>query len=56
MKEESTAVAYPTIPIVFVSSVHPDRIPLHNSMGLAVTDIKDEVRTETSVTISFISF
>ncbi|RLJ04506.1 MAG: hypothetical protein DRP18_04610, partial [Candidatus Aenigmatarchaeota archaeon] len=49
MKRESIAVAYPTIPVVFVSSVHPDRIPLHNSMGLAVTDVKDEVRTETHV-------
>ncbi|RLJ07414.1 MAG: hypothetical protein DRP16_03510 [Candidatus Aenigmatarchaeota archaeon] len=49
MKKESIAVAYPTIPVVFVSSVHPDRIPLHNSMGLAVTDVKDEVRTETHV-------
>ncbi|NIO22708.1 MAG: hypothetical protein GTN38_01620 [Candidatus Aenigmarchaeota archaeon] len=51
MKKESTAVAYPTIPIVFVSSVHPDRIPLHNTMGLAVTDLKEETRTETKVEV-----
>ncbi len=44
-----TAVAYPTIPIVFVSSTHPDRVPVHNSMGLAITDMKGEVRTETVV-------
>jgi len=49
MNKKVTAVAYPTIPIVFVSSVHPDRIPLHNSIGLAVTDEKGEVRTETTV-------
>ncbi|MCD6591360.1 MAG: hypothetical protein J7K72_05305 [Candidatus Aenigmarchaeota archaeon] len=51
MKRESVAVAYPTIPIVFVSSVHPDRIPLHNTMGLAVTDLKEETRTETRVEV-----
>jgi len=52
MKRKSVAAAYPTIPIVFVSSVHPDRIPLHNSMGLSVTDLKEEVRTETAVEVS----
>jgi mevalonate pyrophosphate decarboxylase len=49
MKRKSVAVAYPTIPIVFVSSVHPDRIPLHNTMGLSVTDLREETRTETEV-------
>jgi len=44
-----TAVAYPTIPVVFVSSAYPNRVPLHNSMGLAITDLKEEVRTETIV-------
>ena len=52
MKKRAVAVAYPTIPIVFVSSVHPDRIPLHNSMGLAVTDLKEETRVETEVVVS----
>ncbi len=41
--------AYPTIPIVFNSSVHPDRIPLHNTMGLAVTDENETTYVETSV-------
>ncbi len=44
--------AYPTIPIVFVSSTHPDRIPLHNSMGLSVTDIEEKTYVETSVEFS----
>ncbi len=44
-----TAVAYPTIPVVFVSSAYPNRVPLHNSMGLAITDLRGEVRTETVV-------
>jgi len=41
--------AFPTIPIVFVSSAHPDRIPLHNSMGLAVTDKDEKTYVETKV-------
>lgn len=41
--------AFPTIPIIFVSSVHADRVPLHNSMGLAITDLNEETRVETSV-------
>lgn len=51
MKDKTTAVAYPTIPVIFVSSVHPDRVPLHNTMGLAVTDLEGKVRTETSVEV-----
>ena len=52
MKKKAVSVAYPTIPIVFVSSVHPDRIPLHNSMGLAVTDLNEETRVETEIEVS----
>ncbi len=51
MKKSVTAVAYPTIPIVYLTSVHPDRIPLHNCMGLAVTDHKEETRVETVVAV-----
>jgi mevalonate pyrophosphate decarboxylase len=49
MKNQATAVAYPTIPLVFNSCVHPDRIPVHHTMGIAVTDTEDKVRTETVV-------
>ncbi|MCL5093180.1 MAG: hypothetical protein M1128_01790 [Candidatus Marsarchaeota archaeon] len=28
-----TAEAYPTIPIIFVSSSRGNRLPVHNSMG-----------------------
>lgn len=49
MKKKSVAVAYPTIPVIYVSSAHPNRIPLHNTMGMAVTDLKEETRTETSI-------
>ncbi len=41
--------AYPTIPVIFVSSVRDNRLPLHNSMGLSVTDLKNETRVETIV-------
>lgn len=50
MKTKITAVAYPTIPVIFVASVREDRTPVHNTMGLAVTDLKGETRTETIVT------
>jgi len=45
-------VAYPTIPIIFVASVDNKRVPLHDTMGLAVTDLKEEVRSETIIEIS----
>ncbi len=45
------AVAYPTIPIIFVASVNEKRIPLHDTMGLAVTDSKEEVRSETTAEV-----
>jgi mevalonate pyrophosphate decarboxylase len=49
MVEMVKAVAYPTIPIVFVSSVRDNRWPLHDTMGLAVTDLKEETKVETTV-------
>ena len=49
MVEMVKAVAYPTIPVVFVSSVRDNRWPLHDTMGLAVTDLNGETRTETVV-------
>ncbi|MBN2066850.1 MAG: hypothetical protein JW744_00085 [Candidatus Diapherotrites archaeon] len=49
MGEKVKAVAYPTIPILFVSSVRDNRWPLHDTMGLAVTDLKGETRVETIV-------
>lgn len=49
MKKRSVAVSYPTIPVIYVSSARPDRIPVHNTMGMSVTDVKEETRTETSV-------
>lgn len=50
----TTAVieAYPTIPIIFVSSARDNRLPLHNSMGLSVTDMDNETRVETKITLT----
>lgn len=45
-----TAEAYPTIPIIFVSSARDNRLPYHNSMGLSVTDMDGKTRVETKVT------
>lgn len=52
MKSKVTAVAYPTIPVIFVSSVRHDRVPLHDTMGLAVTDEKGQVRSETAARLT----
>jgi len=49
MVEMIKAVAYPTIPIVFVASVRDNRIPVHDTMGLSVTDLKGKTRVETTV-------
>lgn len=50
MKKKSIAVGYPTIPIIFVAGVREGtRIPAHNTMGIAVTDMNEETRTETKI-------
>jgi len=51
MKERSTAIAYPTIPILLLGGLRDParRIPFYSTMGLAVTDLKGEVRAETTV-------
>ncbi len=51
MKKTVTCVAFPTIPILFVASVDENRVPLHDTMGLAVTDLKEETRSETTITV-----
>lgn len=50
MKKEVVSVAYPTIPIIFVASVDKNRVPLHDTMGLAVTDLKGETKSVTKIT------
>jgi len=50
MVEMVKAVAYPTIPVIFLAGVRPGtRICPYNTMGLAVTDLNEEVKTETIV-------
>lgn len=51
MKKKSVAVAYPTIPIIFLGGIHQDRTPIYDTMGLAVTSENEVTRTETSVEI-----
>lgn len=51
MKSNVTSVAYPTIPIIFVASVDEHRVPLHDTMGLAVTDLEEKTRSETRITV-----
>ena len=50
MKTRVVSVAYPTIPIIFVASVNERRVPLHDTMGLAVSDLRRETRSETTIT------
>ncbi len=52
MKKEVVSVGYPTIPIIFVASVDKNRVPLHDTMGLAVTDLKEKTRSETKIIAS----
>jgi mevalonate pyrophosphate decarboxylase len=44
-----TAEAYPTIPIIFVSSARDNRLPVHNSMGLSVTDKNGQTKVVTKI-------
>ncbi|MBD3189799.1 MAG: hypothetical protein GF308_04105 [Candidatus Heimdallarchaeota archaeon] len=49
MKNYSIAKAYPTIPIIFLGGIKDDRSPIYDTMGLAVTDLAENTRTETAV-------
>ncbi|MEM3030554.1 MAG: hypothetical protein QXH27_02355 [Candidatus Micrarchaeia archaeon] len=51
MRERSTAIAYPTIPVLLLCGLKDParRIPFYSTMGLAVTDFGERVRTETTV-------
>ncbi len=51
MKKKSIAVAYPTIPIIFLGGINSDRTPIYDTMGLAVTSHDGITRTETSIEI-----
>ena len=55
MKSVSRAIAYPGLPIVFAEGyriVDGRRLSRHASVGAALTDEREEVRTETEVTLS----
>ncbi len=48
-----TYKAFPSIPVIFVSGVRKNSMtPIHNTMGMAVTDVKEQTRTETKVTLT----
>lgn len=51
MKQKSIAIAYPTIPIIFLGGIRSNRLPIYDTMGLAVTDLNENTRTETIVTV-----
>lgn len=52
--KRSTAIAYPTIPILLLGGLKnaEKRIPFYSTIGLAVTDVDEKVRTETTVELS----
>lgn len=52
MKLITKAVAYPTIPIVFLGGINPNRAPLYDTMGLAVTSLDNNTRTETTIELA----
>ena len=49
MKNEVISVAYPTIPVIFLASADENRVPLHDSMGMAVTDLEGETKSVTRI-------
>jgi mevalonate pyrophosphate decarboxylase len=51
MKQKTVAIAFPTIPIIFLGGITPKRKPLYDTMGLAVTSLDETTRTETSIEI-----
>ena len=51
MKKKSVAIAFPTIPIIFLGGVKEDRRPIYSTMGLTITDLNEKMRTETSVEV-----
>ncbi|NHJ85088.1 MAG: hypothetical protein FK734_06475 [Asgard group archaeon] len=51
MKKTTTATAFPTIPIIFLGGITPNRKPLYDTMGLAVTSLSESTRTETKINI-----
>ncbi|MHA1125904.1 MAG: hypothetical protein ACTSO7_04790 [Candidatus Heimdallarchaeota archaeon] len=50
--KKTVAVAFPTIPIIFLGGITPNRKPLYDTMGLAVTSLDETTRTETSIEIT----
>ncbi|MBN1330734.1 MAG: hypothetical protein JXA54_14780 [Candidatus Heimdallarchaeota archaeon] len=52
MKKISAAIAYPTIPIIFLGGINSNRTPLYDTMGLAVTNHNETTRTETIIECS----
>lgn len=51
MKKRVVTVGYPTIPVVFVGGIRPDRTPYYNTMGMAVTTEEDSMKTVTTVEV-----
>ncbi len=52
LREPVTAVAYPGLPLLFAEGIcepFVERVSSHNSLGLAVTDLDETVRAETTV-------
>lgn len=49
MLQKVIVEAYPTIPIIFLGGINPDRSPLYDTMGLAVTSVKKKTKTITSI-------
>jgi len=55
MREKVKAIAFPGIPVIFAEGIREpfeERISIHNSIGMALTDINETARTETTVGIS----
>ncbi len=50
--EKTAAIAFPGLPVIFAEGMKKpfeDRVSFHNSVGLAITDLNENVMTETSI-------
>lgn len=45
----SKAVAFPGLPVIYAEGYRENRVSFHGHISLALTDVRESIRTETSV-------
>ncbi|MCD6523267.1 MAG: hypothetical protein J7K68_06035 [Candidatus Diapherotrites archaeon] len=52
MKSKAVSEAYPAVPLIFLAGLRGDRSPYHNTIGMAVTTLDENMKTVTEATLS----